>query len=166
MPLARSRDDRCRDLVQLEAPHQAAPTRFADARAPRGESIQAVAQPFTFGADVGEEIGLGNGAQDVEGHGCDERSTTERRGVIAGRHGCRYAIVDEDRSHRQPAAQGLREGVDVRYHAGPLGCEQRSGATEPALHFIEDERPTAGITQLAQIREEIARYGTNASLAL
>src|SRR5256714_12606202 len=104
MPLARRRDDRRRILFQLDTPYDPAPARYPDARARRSECIQALAQPFTLRADVSEEIGLGNGAQDVEGHGCDERSTTERRGMITGSHGCRYAIVDEDRSHRQPAA--------------------------------------------------------------
>ncbi len=97
------------------------------------------AEPLAFGAHRGEKLGLGDRAHDVERHRRHKGSATERRGVVTGRE-CRCdRVIHEDRSHRQPAPERLRQRVHVGDDARRLGGKQRPGAPEAALHFVEDQ---------------------------
>ena len=77
--------------------------------------------------------------------------------MITGRERGGNAVVQEDGTHGKAAAQRLRQRVHVRDHTRLLGGEQRAGAPQTALHFVEDQGDFAAVTQLAQERQKRGR---------
>ena len=139
MPFARRGDNRRRHLMQFEPPHQATAACFFHSCTSVSERGEALTKQFPLLANAGEKIGIGDGADDVERNGRDERSAAERRRVIAGREGRRDGIAHEDGTHREATGERLRERVHVGHHARVLRREQGARAAEAALHLVKDQ---------------------------
>ena len=75
-------------------------------------------------------------------------------------------LGEEHGPHREPAAQRLGERHYIGHHPRLLVREQRAGASQATLHFVEHEGRPARVAQLAQEAEPFGIQRPHASLAL
>ena len=68
--------------------------------------------------------------------------------------------------HRKARAEAFGGREDIGLDAGPLVSVQAPGATDSRLHFVEDEKEIALVTDFAQTLEKGVRNHPNAALAL
>ena len=86
--------------------------------------------------------------------------------MIAGLHSLGNFLGQQDRAHRQPTSNGLRECQHVGHNSGLLIRKQGPGTSKPALNFVEDERDTPLCRDGAQLAQQSSIDHTHATLAL
>jgi hypothetical protein len=86
--------------------------------------------------------------------------------MIAVLHCRRDRLRHQHGAHRETAGEWLRERDHVGLDAHLLVGEQRSGASEPALNLVEDERDVSCLRHSAQLAQEAGVDDANAALPL
>ena len=113
-----------------------------------------------------EQCRAGELVERREGRGAGDRVSAERRAVGAGRQHRRDPGGRARGADREPAAECLREGHDVRRHADVLVREKPARAAHAALHLVEDEKELVPVGQVAEARQVVGRRHVDAALAL
>src|SRR5262249_44827118 len=155
------------DRLELDAEEEAAATdRAKDARVAARELVEARAELAAARARALDEAGPERGrpgepqrAREVVVGG---RRAVSRRDTLRARGARR----DRRRERDEAAAERLREHEQVGPHAELLGAEERPGASEARLDFIEDQEGAVLRTELAHAREILRAGLAHAAFAL
>src|SRR5690606_24284343 len=83
-----------------------------------------------------------------------------------GHKRARDVIIRQQRTDGNAVAQTFRQRDDVGRNAAPFVREELSGATDAALHFVEDEEYSVLVAQRADGAQVLIIGRTNAAFAL
>ena len=153
--------------LELEAHHQPGAANAFEQIVVIGDHLfECRTQPRCHFVDMGEERRLGD---DIEHrlaccHG--ERIAAIGAAMRADDHALRCVFGGKAGSDRKAAADALGDRHDVGRDAILFMREQRAGAGNAALHFIEDQHQAMCVAQVAQALQKFLRRRADAAFTL
>src|SRR5690606_27287573 len=98
--------------------------------------------------------------------GAGQRRAAEGGAVHAGLEQIRGALADPDGADGETAAEALGHADGVGADARVLERVEFAGATDAALHLVEQEQQLVFVAELAQAEEELRGGRRDAAFAL
>ena len=115
--------------------------------------------------DRRQKVRMGHRIQHRAAHGGHQRIAAVGAPLVAALEAVRPQ-TGQQRRQRHAATQTLGQRHHVGRDTALFEGEQRAGAADAGLHFVEDQQQVVAVAQRAQVAQECRRRGDHAGLAL
>src|ERR1700674_187661 len=137
--------DGARGNVELQALYQAAAANFASYGIAFHQRFQLLLQIRADADNMLQQVLFFDDGQILECDPARQWASAESGSMLPRGDRRRELFLDEKGAERDSRGDGLGDGDDVRSHAESLEGEDGSGAAEPALDLIENQRGTMAV---------------------